>query len=215
MVKQTAFAQQRQEQYFDLIWGQGRFLDQLETDTIPIMLGKSGSMFIGAGISIDLLPKRMGLRFQPGLTWTHIRYAQTPGKSFPSPYTDYEQESQLITYASLPIGLFANLSQDRKGKPGIFVEAGAYLGYKIGSRYKTRRTNNRDQQVKEITRGLPDLQTYRYGLYAEIGYQKAAVQLNYRLSDIFTPFRSNPDNSPSAYKNPTLSAYEIGLVLIL
>ncbi len=203
------------EQYFDLIWVQGRLWNQPASDSIPIIPGKSGTSFLGAGISVNLWKDQIGLRLQPGISWLTLRYRQQGEKTFPSAGAGLDRETHLITYATLPVGLFGNLSQDRKGRPGVFVEGGGFLSYRISGTYKTRSTDARGQRVIQRVRGIPDVESYQYGLYGQIGYQKAGVRFSYRPSNIFTPYRSRIDNSLSAYRNPQITAYQIGIVLIL
>lgn len=204
----------KSDQYFDLVLIRSALLNQPESDSIPILGKKSGTTFLGAGISVDIWKERFGLRLQPGLAWMTLRYAQRPEKTFPEPLTGLEKEKHLMTYAMLPIGLYLALTTDRKSQPGLFLEAGVYGGYRIGGIYKTHGINDRGQKVTGRVRNVADLETYPYGFYGRLGYKRAAVQIGYRHSQVFTPFKSRPDNSLTEYRNPVLTPYEIGAVVI-
>jgi len=122
--------------------------------------------------------------------------------------------------------VYVNFTTDEKGRPQIFGEAGGYIGYRIGgvlrhgeNRDRTEQINDvkkvRNQQVRTKISNIADMENIQYGLYVRAGYRNIAVFAQYRLTDLFTEFKTNVLGNNTAAKNPLFPPLEFGLTLLL
>ena len=189
--------------------------------------GNSGSFFLGAGFMLHMFKNNLGIRIAPGVSWSRIAY--DPG-SDSAQYRQYPdgprvvtldtvdfnlyREKHNLTYFEVPIGVFWNITKDEDGDSRIFLEAGGYVGYKIGSRYTGKyesTENNRAVKIKYTN--IPEIQDVRYGLYFRGGYQWIALYLYYRMSDVYDKQVASGDLKGSYY--PQIPPFELGLTILL
>lgn len=200
----------RPEQYFDLILVRGSILNPGKIDTAILSSPASGSLFIGSGIRIPVIKKLLHLHLQPGFSWTRLVYEQQLSKRFPNS-SIFDKEKHSLFYGEFPIGLQLTFPRQRTAKTAYMIEGGGYAGYLISGSYITLSENALGQQVRQRIRQLRDTDPLRYGVYGRIGYGKLIVQVNYRLSPFFDPFRTEPDGTDSHFRIPEFSQLELGI----
>lgn len=163
-----------------------------ESAGAPINSFTSGNYFLGASFKTNFNHGSFGFRFQPGLAWQLLSYEQLDAKTFPSTTTDLDLERHRMMYLEVPVGIFVNITKDEDGDPLVHIEGGAYAGYLLNSAYKVKFQNSLGQEVKTVTKDIPDLQDVRYGLYGRVGYKWLSLYYSYRLSDLFKENTTNP-----------------------
>ncbi|MFK7970090.1 MAG: outer membrane beta-barrel protein [Bacteroidia bacterium] len=99
---------------------------------------------------------------------------------------EYDLQRQRLTYIEVPIGVYFNIKKDEENKAVAFVEAGGIIAYNISGIFKYRYNNRQDQSVQSRVNEVPDVEAFRYGWYARLGYKKVSASINYRSSYIFT-----------------------------
>lgn len=210
---------------FSLIFQRGFMLVTEKTDTVTLNGGLSGSFTLATSFKVNLYKNVLGLRLQPGITWVKADYAQASANTFPSSPDSYEDnwivssEKHRFTFLEFPIGLYANLTKDEDGDAKVFIEGGGYFGYKLGAMYKLKYdevTGNQTQTVTSKRTNVPDLEDFRYGIYGRFGYKWISVYYSYRLSDVFQPFRTDPETGlPTSFAYPRYSPMELGVSVFL
>lgn len=171
----------------------------------------SGSWFLGLGFKAPLKQNRIGFRIQPGIEWLRLNYNQsTEDKQFPDTVRYAFSQLHRIAYASLPVGFYYNLTVDSLRNAQIFIEAGGFAGYSIGSVLKYSDRNVLDQQVQTRISNVQDLQRLQYGLYLRAGYRRIAATFSYRLTDIFQAVEFAPGQP-----YPVFSRAQISLTAML
>jgi len=196
-----------------MVFSRGFILSGVEgDDQAPVNGSLSGSLFIGVGFKFNLAKNVLGLRVSPGVNWYKLNYVQEDEKIFPTD-TIFDTEKHRFTYLELPIGFYINFSQDEDGDPKLFAEAGGFLGYKVEGIYKRKFDfNGRTSKLKRSD--VTDLEDWRYGLYARLGYKRWAIYYSYLLSDVFKAFPT--ENSTHAVSDLTLPPpMEVGISFFL
>lgn len=208
---------------FNLVFTRGLMLAGGSPDSIPINGNASGTYSIGGGIKFALDKQNvLGLRLTPGVSWTHIQYNQTEGKTYPTvgDSLNFSVEKHTMAFADLALSIFINLSRDEDNDRRFFLEAGGYGSFLVSANYKTRFTNADGQRVKNKIRDLEQISDewlrYRYGLFGRLGYKWAALYVGYRLSDVFDPFTNDillPRPTDVGFRNPQIPPLEVGISL--
>lgn len=196
-----------------LVFSRGFILSNVEgDDQAPVNGSLSGSLFIGVGFKFNLAKNVLGLRVAPGVNWYKLNYQQEDEKIFPTD-TVFDMEKHRFTYLELPIGFYLNFSKDEDGDPKLFAEAGGFLGYKVEGVYK-RKFNFNGRTAKLKRSDVPDLEDWRYGLYARLGYKRWAVYYSYLLSNVFKAFPT--ENGTNEVSDLTLPpSMEVGISFFL
>jgi len=207
-----------------LIITRGFMMGASAVDSVPLNGFGSGTFSIQVGIKKYLIAQRAGLRFSPGVSFTTYDYNQTDLKRFPSiPDTliSFEQERQNLTLLELPIGIFVDLNKDEDNDPRFFVEAGGYIGFLVGARYRSRYVDGNglriENRISRLQRLDSEYERLRYGIYARLGYKWASVYFGMRLTNVWDEF-ANDITSPTGttdYRNPSIPPMELGISLIL
>lgn len=210
---------------FSLLFQRGFMLVTEKTDTVNLNGGLSGSFTVGTSFKVNLFKNVVGLRLQPGITWSKADYAQTRANTFPSIQDSFpanwivNSEKHRFTFLELPIGLYVNLTKDEDGDPRLFLEAGGYFGYRTGGAYKLKYDEVNGEQTQTVTlkrANVPDLENLRYGIYGRFGYKWIALYYAYRLSDVFQPFRTDPATGlPTSFRYPRYAPMELGVTIFL
>lgn len=192
-------------------------------DSIPLNGNASGTYSIAGGIKFPLDKKNiLGIRMAPGVSWTHIQYNQTEGKTFPTvgDTLNFSVEKHTMVFADLALSMYINLSRDEDQDRRFFLELGGYGSYLIAANYKTRFTNADGLRIKNKVRDLEQISDewlrYRYGLFGRVGYKWAALYIGFRLSDVFDEFTNEslrPRPEETGFKNPQIPPLEVGLSL--
>ncbi|MEO0895967.1 MAG: hypothetical protein AAFY71_06185 [Bacteroidota bacterium] len=216
---------------FSLVLGRTFMLAGSSPDSVPINSTNSGTYSIGGGLKFFLYKDVLGLRFTPGMSWTHIAYEATNLKTFPvvkdTTTDNITNERHVLTHGQASLSIFSNLTRDEDGDPKFFVEVGGYASILVSANLRTRFTDVDGLRHKEKTRDLEtvfnsttetrEFERLRYGLLARFGYKWAALTLDYRLSDVFDEFTDNqflPGNlQDTGYKNPVIPPIEVGLTI--
>lgn len=183
-----------------------------ESSFAPINSLNSGTY--GIGLSILLPPFRNSIKFkiQPQISWTVFNYSQEEDKLFPTSFRDtiaFDNEKQRITFVELPVGIVFLAKKDSHGDPIFFIEGGGFIGYRIGSAYKTDFTNDNDQEVKNKINNLENLRDFRAGIYGKLGYRWISLYYSFRLTNVF---------DQEVFENisyPNLPEMEIGFAIHL
>ncbi len=196
---------------FNIVITQGLMTNALKVDTMPLKSAGSGTFFIGGGFIINLHKNTFGLRLTPGFSFVRYTYESSQAKTFPTSFDSLKLERHRLNLVEVPLGFYYNFKKTPEGNPKIYGELGGYAGYRFGSAYKTKATNDAGQQVTTIVQDVADLQRFRYGLYTRFGYKWVALYAAYRLSDVW--IKSPADNPAFIY--PKLPALEIGLTVFL
>ncbi|RMG29650.1 MAG: PorT family protein [Bacteroidetes bacterium] len=206
---------------FDLSFSRSFLLITDEQEGVPLNAGSSGTIAIGAGAKLNLARGTFGFRIHPTISWLRYSYDQTRDKRFPSlPPADTAQtldvEKHRFTYIDVPVGFFINFTKDEDGDSQFFMEGGGFLGYRTGSAYKTRfKDELQDQDIRVRVKGVKDLEDWRYGLYARLGYKWVALHFTYRLSEVFKPNPVRADGSPSGFDKLNMPPMELGILIFL
>lgn len=123
----------------------------------------------------------------------------------PSDIASAEQmraSSFTVVYFDVPVML--NLEINKNGKNNFMLAAGGYGGVRSAARTRQRFDDLADQRTRVRTSSDYNLNRFRYGLMAQLGFRD--VILTYRL-DLNPMFN---DNNPINYQISTLS---IGVIL--
>lgn len=147
-------------------------------------------------ISIPIVKHRLGLVTGLGFTWNNYKFdnrqvvLRNDGDVL---YADtvvtptYTKNKLTTWYMNIPLMLEF---QQPIGSKTLYVAAGAYGGLKLGSHTKLK-TNNDDK-----TKDRKDfhLNTLRYGLRAQVGFDNFGLYCNYSLESMF-----KTDEGPEVY----------------
>jgi hypothetical protein len=201
---------------YDLILQRSLMLG--DSDELTDIRNSSGNWFLGLGFKLPLIRHRMGFRIQPGIAWTKINYDSVQvAKTFPDlpEGPDYSFQRHRLTYAQLPIGIYYNFTLDEEKRARVFLEAGGYVGYRLSGVLKYGENGVRDQSITTKVTNVPDMKNLQYGLYGRLGYRMIAIYGQYRLSSLFTDFKTDLDGVATSTPNPAFPQFEIGISLLL
>ncbi len=214
---------------FSLVFARTFMLAGSSPDSVPVSNTSSGTYSVAGGLKFFLYRDLLGLRFAPGVSWTHIAYESTNLKTFPvrkdTNLNTIDQERHVLVHGETSLSLFANLSRDEDGDPRYFVEGGGYVGYMIATNFRRRFTDKNGLRHKEKLRDLETLEDeesgsrefppLKYGVFGRVGYKWAALTFHYRLSDLFDEF-TDPIFLPEGkegFRNPDIPPFEVGLTI--
>ncbi len=143
-----------------------------------------------------------------GLTWEmHRAFFDNPVVLLPdTPEATFEFipdanfKKNRLSYSYLTVPLMFNIkSNPRYSYRSLHISAGVYAGVLLGANFKTKEKGN-----KEKTRDNFGLNTWRYGLRAELGYGPVILYGTMALNDLFD------EDKDGGYE---VTPFSVGLVL--
>jgi hypothetical protein len=147
-------------------------------------------------ISIPIVKHRLGLVTGLGFTWNNYKFDNKQLELQNDQPTLYVVEDTLNTniknklttwYMNVPLMLEF---QQPVGSKTMYIAAGAYGGIKLGSH--TKQINN--DEGKDKDRNDYHLNTLRYGVRAQVGFDNFGLYCNYSLVSLF-----KTDEGPEVY----------------
>jgi hypothetical protein len=150
---------------------------------------------------IPLIRENFGIVTGLGMQWrnyhfeNNIRLIETTDAitSEPEPESDFTKNRLQATYLTVPVAFELQFPVG-KDREELFLMAGGYGSFKIGSNYKTKWEEGNDEFRKKI-RDDYHLSRFEYGLTARIGYGNINLFANYALSPLFDK-KKGPEPDP-------------------
>jgi hypothetical protein len=184
--------------------GGGRF------ESLPINNIGSGANFIGLSFNW-ILAKRSALKIKPGIAFYSIVF----NKSFNIAETQEFIKEDILRikfssqYLEMPVGLGYALYRDDKKKLISYLELGLSLGIKLGSGINIAfsKINNIPQPELRVG-GIPEINPFRAGVYAQAVYRIFGIWAFYKFTDYF-------QESRGGFKLPDLGRLELGFSFAL
>ncbi len=183
-----------------------------EAEFAPINSLNSGTYSLGISVLFPPVNYSLKLRLQPNFSWTSFNYTQEESKTFPSSFSDtvsFDTEKHSFTYIELPVGIVYLITKDEDGDPIFYVEAGGFVGYQIGNKFKTKFTNSDEQVIKNKINNVRNVKDFRGGIYGRIGYKWISLYYSNRLTNVFE------EASFEGSTFPDLPQMEIGISVFL
>ncbi len=187
------------------------FCNYQETDHAPFMdlnSGKSmtfGVNFLQYSIALQKHKKNFGL--VTGMGWAVYNYRfdnnyrienNQDGITAGTPTVHDVEKSKIVT-SFINVPLMLEFQSGKDAKQDVFVSAGIYGGFKLGSHTKTI-YNNRD---KNKSRQDINLNPFQYGLMFQAGINFIKLYGTYNLSTLY-----------EADKGPEVTPFTVGLTLV-
>ena len=147
-------------------------------------------------VSIPIVKKRLGLVTGLGLGWNNYKFnnkqlvLQNDGDSIYAVLdteTKYSKNKLSALYMNVPLMLEF---QQPVGNKKLWIAVGGYAGVKLGSNLKLITNDG----AKTKNRKDYHLNTLRYGLRAQVGFDNFGVYCNYSLATLF-----KKDKGPELY----------------
>lgn len=138
-------------------------------------------------VSIPIIKNQLGLVTGIGFSWNNYKFdnkqliLQNDAESL------YVIEDTVINYSKNKLStFFVNVPimfefQQPIGNKNLWIAVGAYGGVKLGSNVKLKTNDN----SKNKTRKDYHLNTLRYGLRAQVGFDNFGIYCNYSLASLF------------------------------
>jgi hypothetical protein len=147
-------------------------------------------------VSVPIVKQRLGLVTGLGFTWNNYHLdnkqmvLQNDGDSlyaFEDTLTSYSKNKLNAVFLNVPLMLEF---QQPIGNKDFWIAVGGYAGVKIGS--STKLKSNEGDKIR--VRKDFHLNTLRYGLRAQVGFENFGVYCNYSLQSLF-----KKDEGPELY----------------
>ncbi|MDA3866673.1 MAG: outer membrane beta-barrel protein [Salinivirgaceae bacterium] len=147
-------------------------------------------------VSLPIVKDRFGLVTGMGFSWNNYKFdnkqlvLQNSGDSlFASEDTVTNYSMNKLTTAFLTVPLMFEFQQPI-GNKDLWIAVGAYGGVKIGSHTKLKTNDGQKSKARKDYH----LNTLRYGLRAQVGFDNFGVYCNYSLQSLF-----KKDEGPELY----------------
>jgi hypothetical protein len=202
----------------DIIIQRGLMAGTNNVGDLTSLKNSSGTWFVGLGFKIPVLKNKAGFRLTPGIAWTKLNYDSVDvAKTFPDlpDGVDYNFQKHRLAYFQVPLGAYMNFSVDPKGRALIFGEAGGFVGYRIGGVLRYGENSVRDQVIRTKISNIPDMKNLQYGLYGRVGYKNVALNVQYRITDLFEKYKTDVEGNDTGILNPIFPQLEFGLTILL
>ncbi len=116
-----------------------------------------------------------------------------------NPETDYKKTRLSYSYLQLPLMLSFETKPEDRSK-SFHISAGGYFGVRTGANHKTKMDGDKDKKKDDF-----NINSFQYGLRAQLGYGPFNLYATYRLDELFDPDKDN------GYE---LHPFSIGVILL-
>jgi len=201
-------------------------------DSIPSRVGPNLPMFvhwfIAAGLTADksgngapinnfLSPQfSIGIRnkfklspvfsagYELGFRTEIYKLDQTDSKQFPD---TIKHQAARLGFSSVGLSAFlrTNFDPGRGNVLGKFIDLGIHGGWNFDSRYVVKEKAPDGSKIKIREKGLPYTEAFESIVFVRLGFYKASIFVNRRLTDLFK----------NKYNLPELPLYHVGIEMAL